>query len=340
VKRAPFSGRRRERGFGLVELMVALVLGLLVVGAASVMFIGTRQTGRTTDSLSRMQDSMRVGFDLMIREVREAGGTPCDSQVAITDVLSNAQGGAPTWWAVWSDPVRGYGGTDAFAGATIGGAVGERVSGTDAILVRYAPALDELMVNSHDTAAARFTLNVNAHGLLAGDLVMVCNYAQGAIAQVSSANPADGTFMHDIGGAAPGNCSKGLGRAEPALCTATGTTFQFSAGSRVGRFNAVGWYIGNNGRAASGGRSLYRVTRSGAEEVADGVRAMQLSYLLSTGTAYVAAAAVPAANWGTVIAVRVDLTYESSDSNVATNASTPRLTRPVSFTANLRNLQP
>jgi hypothetical protein len=48
----------------------------------------------------------------------------------------------------------------------------------------------------------------------------------------------------------------------------------------VGRFVAVGWYIGNNGRPETGGRSLYRVTRNGTEEVAEGVRDMQLSYLV------------------------------------------------------------
>ncbi len=326
------------RGLGLVELLVSLVLGLVVVGAASVLFVSTRQSSRATDSLSRMQDSVRGGFDMLMREVREAGGTPCDSQARVANVLTNAQGATPTWSSAWTQPVQGFGGTDAFDGATIGAGTGQRVTGTDAILVRYAPALGDLTVNSHNTTTATFTLNRAQHGLRAGDVVMACNYRQAAITQIASVDTALGTFVHDTTAAGPGNCSNGLGI--PVLCTNVGTVFEFGAGSRLGRFTAVGWYIGNNGRSTGGGRSLYRVTRSGAEEVAEGVRDMQLSYLLTGAAAYVTAAGVGAASWSDVLAVRLDLSVESDENRVGTSASAPRFTRSVSATANLRNLQP
>ena len=332
------SGRRQARGLGLVELLVALVLGLVVVGAASVLFISTRQNNRATDSLSRMQDSVRGGFDMMMREVREAGGTPCDAQLRVGNVLANAQGATPTWWAVWTDPVFGFGSADVFAGAIVGAGATQRVSGTDALLVRYAPALGDLAVSAHNTAGATFTLNKAQHGLRAGDVMMVCNYRQAAVTQVVSVDTTAGTFMHDTAAGTPGNCSAGLGI--PVLCTATGTTFEFGNGSRLGRFYTVGWYIGNNGRSTGGGRSLFRVTRSGPEEVAEGVRDMQLSYLLSGASNYVSAGSVGATNWGNVLAVRIDLSVESDENRVGTSASAPRITRSVSFTANLRNLQP
>jgi type IV pilus assembly protein PilW len=72
--------------------------------------------------------------------------------------------------------------------------------------------------------------------------------------------------------------------------------------------------------------------------VAEGVRDMQLRYLVSGASAYVAAAAV--ADWSQVLAVRFDLTYESPDTGFNTNAAATRLTRTVGFTVNLRNLQP
>jgi type IV pilus assembly protein PilW len=113
------------------------------------------------------------------------------------------------------------------------------------------------------------------------------------------------------------------------------------AGSLVGRFTVAGWYIGNNGRNDSGGRSLYRVTRLGVEEVADGVRNLQLGYLIDGAADYVAADAV--ADWSRVTALRMDVTYEGPEANVATNGSAinaGRLTRTVGFTINLRNQQP
>lgn len=326
-----------QRGFGLVELMVSLVLGMIVVGGALVLLLSTRQANGNTENLSRVQDSVRTSYDMMTREVREGGATPCDAKGLVSDVLNNAQGGAPTWWATWAEPVLGFEGATAFPGAAIGAAVTERVNGTDALIVRYAAAYDNLAITAHDTAATVFTTNVAAHGIAAGELVMVCNYRQAAIMSTSAVDLALGTFTHAASVAASGNCSAGLGL--PTTCTPLGVTYQFPAGALVGRFVAVGWYIGNNGRPETGGRSLYRVTRNGIEEVAEGVRDMQLSYLVTGAADYVTADAVAAADWERVTAVRFDLTFESPDTGI--NAATgQRLTRTVAYTVNLRNQQP
>lgn len=316
--------------------MVALALGLLVVGGASVMFLATRQATGSTDNLSRVQESVRTSYDLMTREVREAGGTPCDAQLIVTNVLNNAQAPAPAWWAPWGEPLHGYAGADVAAGVAFGGGVAQRVAGTAALLVRYGAALDQLIVTAHDTASKTFTVNRNNHGLAAADLLLVCNYKQGAVFQVSAANTANGTFVHDNGAGAPGNCSAGLGL--PTLCTNVGNTYQFSSGSLLGRYTVALWYIGNNGHAETGGRSLYRMTPQGAEEVADGVRDLQLGYLITGGADYVAAAAVT--DWSRVMAVRFDITYEGPDAGASTTANGARMTRNVAYTVNLRNLQP
>lgn len=331
------NARAAARGFGLIELMVSLTLGLLVVGAAIMLLLSARQTNGSTDNLSRVQESVRTSYDLMTRELREAGGTPCDSALLTSNVLSNAQGATPDWWATWGEAVRGFGGTDAFAGAAFGTAVGQRVSGTGAISLRYGVALDNIDVVSHNTGTKTFTANVANHGLAVGDLMMVCNYRQASIFQVTAVNLSSGTFTHATGSGTPGNCGGGLGL--PVLCTATGSTYQFTAGSMLARFNASGWYIGNNGRPETGGRSLYRVTRLGPEEVADGVRDMTLTYLVNGATDYVAASAV--SDWSTVISVRMELTFETADvqASVTASAASARLRRTVAFTMNLRNLQ-
>ncbi|HRD96708.1 MAG TPA: prepilin-type N-terminal cleavage/methylation domain-containing protein [Rubrivivax sp.] len=326
-----------QRGFGLVELMVSLVLGMIVVGGALVLLLSTRQANGNTENLSRVQDSVRTSYDMMTREVREGGATPCDAKGLVSDVLNNAQGGAPTWWATWAEPVLGFEGAAVFPGAAIGAAVTERVNGTDALIVRYAAAYDNLAITAHDTAATVFTTNVAAHGIPAGELVMVCNYRQAAIMSTSAVDLAAGTFTHAASAAVSGNCSAGLGL--PTTCTPLGVTYQFPAGALVGRFVVVGWYIGNNGRPETGGRSLYRVTRNGIEEVAEGVRNMQLSYLVTGAADYVTADAVAAADWERVTAVRFDLTFESPDTGI--NAATgQRLVRTVAYTVNLRNQQP
>jgi type IV pilus assembly protein PilW len=329
--------RAAQRGFGLVELMVSLVLGMIVVGGALVLLLSTRQANGNTENLSRVQDSVRTSYDMMTREVREAGATPCDSKGLVSNVLNNAQGATPTWWATWNEPVLGFDGATAFPGATIGAGLTERVNGTDAVIVRYAAAYDNLAISAHDTANSRFTLNVAAHGIAAGELLMACNYRQSAIFSSSAVDLVGGTVTHASSAAAAGNCHIGLGM--PTTCVAPGAIYQFAAGSLVGRFVAVGWYIGNNGRPETGGRSLYRVTRTGVEEVAEGVRDMQLSYLVSGAADYATAGAVAATDWENVTAVRFDLTFESPDTGINA-ANGQRLARTVAYTVNLRNQQP
>jgi type IV pilus assembly protein PilW len=349
--RTPIRPKGGQRGFGLVELMISLVLGMIVVGGALVLLLSTRQATGNTENLSRVQDSVRTSFEMMTREVREAGATPCDSKGLVSNVLNNAQGVAPTWWATWNEPVTmlnqpvlGFDGGTAFPGAAIGAAVTERVNGTDAVIVRYAAAYDNLTITAHDTANTRFTTSVAAHGIPVGELVLVCNYSQAAIMSVSAVDLAAGTFTHAASAAIAGNCSAGLGLSNPTDCTPLGVTYSLFrpppfGPPLVGRFVAVGWYIGNNGRPETGGRSLYRVTRNGAEEVAEGVRDMQLSYLVDGQADYVDAGAVTATQWETVTAVRFDLTFESPDSGI--NAATgQRLVRTVAYTVNLRNQQP
>ena len=95
----------------------------------------------------------------------------------------------------------------------------ERVNGTDAVIVRYAAAYDNLAITAHDTANTRFTTNVAAHGIPVGELVLVCNYSQAAIMSVSAADLAVGTFTHAASAAIAGNCSAGLGLSNPTDCT-------------------------------------------------------------------------------------------------------------------------
>lgn len=327
---------RAVRGLSVIEVMVSLVLGLLVVGAAALLFSGTRVANRQGENLARVGESVRTSYDMMAREIREAGGAPCDARLNTANVL-----GVADWWGTWGEPVRGFDGSTAFAGAAFGTAVGERVNGTHAIVVRYGQTLDALRVTAHDAATSRrFTVLPAAHGVVAGDVLMVCDFRQMAVFSASST--ASGTIDHATGGAAPANCTANLGL--PVTCGA-GTAREFAVGSLLARFVAAGWYIGNNGRPETGGRSLYRVTRDGFEEVAEGVRDLQLSFLLDNGTDYVAAAAVTDwTAWSSpipqVVAVRVDLIYETPEAAMSTASATARLQRPVGFTANLRNMMP
>ena len=324
-----------RRGVSLIELMIGLTLGLMVVAAASLVLISSRQASRSTDSLGRMQETLRTSFELMARELREAGGNPCDTKLTVTNVLNNAQGATPTWWADWSETLHGYGGTQAFGGVTSGAGTGERVAGTDAVMVKFIADVGDLTVTAHNSATAVFSVNNSPHAVRTGDLLMACDYRQAALLSASAITAT--TVEHKESATTSGNCSRGLGI--PTLCTAAGNSFTVNPGGKLGRLVAVAWYIGNNGRAETGGRSLYRLTRNGAEEVAEGVSDLQMQYLVNGAANYVGASSVAANQWPDVLGMRVTLTLTSVETGVGAAAG-GRLQRPLAFTLSLRNRMP
>ena len=96
MKPVPTSPRRAAQGLSLIELMIAMLLGLLVAGAAVTIFMSNRQTYQATDNLGRIQENLRTSFELMARDVREAGGNPCANDLPIANVLNNPAG---EWWS-------------------------------------------------------------------------------------------------------------------------------------------------------------------------------------------------------------------------------------------------
>ncbi|PKO49101.1 MAG: hypothetical protein CVU31_02190 [Betaproteobacteria bacterium HGW-Betaproteobacteria-4] len=62
-----------ERGFSLVELMVAMVIGLIVVLVVGTLFMNSRQTYMAQDANSRLQENARYATELFGRQVRTAG---------------------------------------------------------------------------------------------------------------------------------------------------------------------------------------------------------------------------------------------------------------------------
>lgn len=63
----------RSRGFTLIELMVALVLGLVVIGGVMGVFISTYQANAQNIKSVRLNEEMRAVMSLMTRDIRRAG---------------------------------------------------------------------------------------------------------------------------------------------------------------------------------------------------------------------------------------------------------------------------
>ncbi|MFL9590788.1 PilW family protein [Aeromonas schubertii] len=77
----------RSRGFSLVELMVAMVAGLLLVAAVSALFASVVRANKTALQVSRLNQEVQAITDMMARDIQRAG---YDANAANNTLLSGA----------------------------------------------------------------------------------------------------------------------------------------------------------------------------------------------------------------------------------------------------------
>lgn len=212
LRTPPIGTGRNVAGFGLIELMIAMVLGLIVMGAAFAVFMSNQNTFRANEGLNRIQESARVAFELMSRDIRAAGGSSCSNMSMIEGVI------APDWQTFSSQPV-------------------------------FSPAAGRLRVLSGDDAAYHITGSTSSSVTLAAapglstasdafsnnDLVLLCNARKSFLVRVTGA-PTGMVVSHT---------------ALPDSYNPMGDEFAPPAAVMLARYRNVEWFVGNNGRGGS-----------------------------------------------------------------------------------------
>ncbi len=304
----------KNYGFSIVELMVAVTIGLLLMAGAISIFISNKETYEVTEDLSRLQENARFAIGTMARDLRMTGFFGCaDNLLAVTNQLTITTAG--TLYDV-SNPLEGYEqGAAGWAPSNNNENVAAMVADSDGITVRYAEgvgdALGAAMVDASDAVQI-----AAADTLRQGDIVAVNDCASADIVQVTGCS-ADANFnctgsnlLHAASGT-PGNGAATLSKV-------------YDTDATVSRMVAARYFVGTG---AAGGPSLFR-TRFTAnagnsqvitEELVEGVENMQILYGVDTDgdrapDAYRNAAAVTAGtDWPNVVTVRIGMLVRTVD---------------------------
>jgi type IV pilus assembly protein PilW len=321
------TSSRRQLGLTLVELMVALVLGLVVIGAVVNLFLTNRQTYRATENLARMQENLRFAFELMARDVREAGATACGATN-----FANVLNGTPSNWSWQGETLIAYA-----PGATIPSPAPDNVAAGSPVLsiAKGTDPANEIRVIKHAQSSDSLTLSSTAN-LQPGDILFVCKTPYAAIFQATDVDANNRTVSHaksdDV---TSGNCLDYFPPASTAICKiALGSPdeyISFTDGTLV-KFQLIRWYVGTNDR---GGTSLYRkVSDEKRVEMVPDIDQLTLSFLYTdiNGSRYLPLDSVP--DWTKVQAVRIMVRSVSTD-KVGTDGQPLRREYP--FTIALRN---
>ncbi|HUQ10410.1 MAG TPA: prepilin-type N-terminal cleavage/methylation domain-containing protein [Steroidobacteraceae bacterium] len=294
-------GRRRAAGFSLVELMTAMLLSLLLIAATVSVFVSNKRVYGAAEGLGRIQESGRIAFELMARDIREAGGNPCDTRMKMVNVLANTT----DWWATFdADTDTGIFGFDD------GGLTGS-AAGTDAVQIQFFE--DTGLVTSAGMGGTTGNLTVDDIDKITDQqILMACGFFPSTPTEPVTDTAA--IFSAGKSGSAITHAASGGNASDDFTDGTHPTPVVFPANAMLGRLRAMEWYVAEN---AQGGNSLFRRQLSfpgtapvmgDAEEVVDDVTDLQLTYFEA------GAWTDTPTSWNAVTAVQVVLELEESDS--------------------------
>ncbi len=290
-----------QSGLSLVELMIAMLLGLLLIGGVLQIFLSSKQTFSSNTALSRVQENGRFAMTFLTYDLHNAGYkgecvSVLNNLTGLTDARYTLDMALQGWESGQSIP-------NWFSGT--------RRSGTDAILIKHAAAASGATPSA---ASSSDSINTTAAtGIAQGTLLVLsdpigCDLFRNNSTASSSAVSVDGTsFGHT-----------------------------YPSTSDILKFESTLYFINNN---PAGNPSLYRTRyNSGAtaEEVAEGIQDLQIKYAVGNVNGAVSGDYVDASSisdWSKVVSAQITLTAISTD-------STNPMTRTFTSTIGLRNRLP
>ncbi|MEE9320310.1 MAG: PilW family protein [Granulosicoccus sp.] len=271
--------RQPQQGLSLVELMIATVIGLILIGGMITVFSGTSRSASVNSALTEMQENARFALDSIVRDTRMAGFQGCVdvnrrtatvlatsaptnnlSKTAVTGALVNADN-------TWTPELP-----TTFTPPT---AAGAPVPGTHALTVQFgSPETHRVQPMATQTASVVLMGSTPPAdvGLLPGTLALISDCEVADIFEITAASGQ--TIQHDSSANSSNQLSANYAVADTAGADKTQT--------RVMRFEANIFYIGDTGRNSASGDpvySLYRQTlpySNAPVEMVEGVANMKI----------------------------------------------------------------
>lgn len=307
-------------GFGLVEIMIAMVIGLFLLGGIIQMFITSKQTYKMQDTVARLQENQRFALDFLVHDMRGISGWGCFKDSSMAKSLLNSTGTGvyasdnPSAAGTPSPPPSGILGTDNHVST---GGTDPILAGTDTITLRGTAAVlssntDVALTTALATPTANLTVSPNS-GIKTGDILFLGDCVDGNLFQataVTTSTSAD-TIAHAVVAATatlPGN-------------TTASFTKLYDTNTRLYRFNAVTYSIQQSESGQPGlfdKPSLFKQVGNGATtELIEGVENIQILYGEDTDNDGTPNRYLPAGSvtMGNIVSLQVSLLMRSLEDN-------------------------
>ncbi|MBI3772295.1 MAG: PilW family protein [Gammaproteobacteria bacterium] len=319
----------RQRGLSLVEMMIAITLGMILIAGVIQIFSSSKQTYRVQEAMGRLQENARFALDVLGHDLRMAGNLGCNSSVTpqnhVADLPDFGSGIAGYESNMLPAPI--------YADKTL--KTGEVIKNTDAVLVNSTE--DNFAVIN--AAGTSISINKNDSKIFEnGDIVIISDCHNAEIVRLNAVNTSTGQIT---------------------IASALSNTYRSDA--QIGHLHSAIYYLATD--TNTGLRNLYRrrLQEKGGtpsvvpEPLIEGIEDMQILYgedVNGDGNTlrYVAA---NHADMKKVVSLRLHLLFTSLEKNLApgpqsywfngamvtqpANTTDRRLFRAFTTTVKLRN---
>lgn len=318
----------KQKGLSLVELMIAIMLGLILLTGVMQVFLSSKNVYSSQQALSRIQETGRMAMEFLSRDIRMAGFMGCASRgesFKITNMLNT-----PTSVTYnFNESIRGY----EHPGFPIANSkITQTIkSNTDVIAVRYAEGTP-LYVTKNNDATTLYINNsgetrqcssgTSLSGLCANDILVITDCEKANVFQATEIKAGSGApddkvnILHELGGTNPGP-----GNAVPTWGGSADKPNTFSIGSQILIAKSNIYFIANG---ISGFPSLWQSSNGANLELLEGVEDMHITYGIDTEATpdfipneYKLAKDIT--NWKQVVAVRIELLVSSLEDKVTSD---------------------
>lgn len=325
--RSGFPGTTVQTGLSLVELLIAMALGLLLTLGVTQIYLSGNETYRQTQGLAHAQESTRFVSAVLSPDLRMAGSFGCLAEMGrpLDQVVDNRLNGGLT--VPLTQAVQGweYTGTGPGDNVTLAAAMATPGAGNWA----------------SGTAGAVLPANLAGSAVTNSDVIII-NALTPLAVPVNPANPQNGNSINLTGNsgvpvnrvilATLGDCSEGElfqksnNANSSSLVMAGGNinpgnngnnfNLSYEPQSRVYEFTSTAFYIG---QGTNGEPALFRRLLTPPEqpqELVSGVETLQILYGVDTAGSNAADNYLPAdqvADWETVASVRFSVMTRSQD---------------------------
>lgn len=261
-----------QKGLSLVELLVALALSATLILGIFTVYMDSSQTSRLSTSLARIQESARIGIDILARDLRMVGFQGCADP---DDVSMNVIAENPPTSDFFATTLRAWEvtGPDWADGTELDGHAIESSArvGSDVIAVQRGEMADVNLTGNMTATNANIQVEgTSVNQFNKGEIVLISDCESADLFRISS-KPSSDTWAHAKGV----NTDNRLSQA-------------YTENARVMRFSSTIYYVADTNRDDSLGNDIYALYRARdnlsnsaapdfqVDELVEGVESLQI----------------------------------------------------------------